>query len=416
MEIIPEDLYKEREKRVVDAIRLRKPDRVPITPHFSFFPAKYSGYTPEEVMYDPEKLWKAQWKTLVEFEPDMDNSPFGLRFLGPLLEVLDFRQLKWPGHGVSSDVSYQFVEGEYMKAEEYDAFLGDPTDFIIRVYWPRIFGSLEPLKGLPPLRDIITYSIGTPFGFGAFGSPEMMAALDILKKAGEKSQQISQYARLYAQKAREAGFPMQYGGFSQAPFDTLGDYFRGTKGAMLDMYRRPEKVIKACERMLPIMLEVAVNASKTSGNPRIFIPIHKGLDGFMSEAQFKKFFWPTLRELIIALIDVGLTPCVLWEGNCTSRLGIIKDIPEGKAVYGFEATDIFKAKEVLGNRICIRGNVPLSLLATGAPEDVKLYCKKLIDVVGRDGGYIMDSAAGFDDAKPENVKVMFEFTKEYGVY
>jgi len=416
MGITPEELFKEREKRVLDAIALKKPDRVPIMPHFSFFPTKYSGFTPEEVMYDPEKLWKAQWKTLTEFEPDMDNSPFGLRFLGPLLETLDFRQLKWPGHGLSPDVSYQFVEGEYMKAEEYDAFLNDPTDFMVRAYWPRIFGSLKAFEKLPPLRDIITYSIGTPFGFGVFGSPEVSAALDALKKAGEKSLQVSQYSRLFAEKAREAGFPMQYGGFSQAPFDTLGDYFRGTKGTMLDMYRRPDKIIKACEKLLPIMLEVPVNASKVSGNPRIFIPIHKGIDGFMSEEQFKKFFWPTLQALIVALINEGLTPCVLWEGNCTTRLDIIKDIPEGKALYGFEATDIFKAKEVLGNRVCIRGNVPLSLLATSKPEDVRVYCKKLIDIVGKDGGYIMDSAAGFDDAKPENVKAMFEFTREYGVY
>jgi len=164
------------------------------------------------------------------------------------------------------------------------------------------------------------------------------------------------------------------------------------------------------------MLEVPVNASKVSGNPRIFIPIHKGIDGFMSEEQFKKFFWPTLQALIVALINEGLTPCVLWEGNCTTRLDIIKDIPEGKALYGFEATNIFKAKEVLGNRVCIRGNVPLSLLATSKPEDVRVYSKKLIDMVGKDVGYIMDSAAGFDDAKPENVKAMFELTREYGVY
>lgn len=412
----PQEQYKEREKRVLDAIALKKPDRVPIMPQFSFFSAKYSGFTPEEVMYDPEKLWKAQWRTLTEFEPDMDNSPFGLRFLGPLLETLDFRQLKWPGHGLSSNVSYQFVEGEYMKAEEYDVFLGDLTDFMIRTYWPRIFGSLKAFEKLPPLRDIITYSIGTAFGFGIFGSPEMVAALDALKKAGEKSLQISQYSRLFAEKAREAGFPMQYGGYSQAPFDTLGDYFRGTKGAMLDMYRRPDKIIKACEKLLPIMFEVAVNASKVSGNPRIFMPIHKGIDGFMSEEQFKKFFWPTLQSLIVALIHEGLTPCVLWEGNCTTRLDIIKDIPEGKAIYAFEATDIFKAKEVLGHKVCIRGNVPLSLLVTGTTEDVQVYCKRLIDVVGKDGGYIMDAAAGFDDAKPENVKAMFDHTREYGVY
>ena len=119
---------------------------------------------------------------------------------------------------------------------------------------------------------------------------------------------------------------------------------------------------------------------------------------------------------MVALIDRGLTPCPLWEGDCTSRLEIIKDIPEGKAIYAFEATDIFKAKQVLGDRVCIRGNVPLSLLATGRPEDVKAYCKRLIDVVGKDGGYIMDASTSLDDARPENVKAMFDFAREYGVY
>jgi uroporphyrinogen-III decarboxylase len=412
----PEELYKEREHRVLDTIALRKPDRVPILAHFSFFPAKYSGFTPEEVMYDPEKLWKAQWKTMTEFEPDMDNNPFGLRFLGPLLETLDFKQLKWPGHGVGPEFSYQFVEGEYMKADEYDTFLTDPTDFMMRTFWPRIFGALKGFEKLPPLRDIITYAMGTPFGFGIFNSPEVSEALDMLKKAGEKSLQVAYYSRLFVEKAREAGFPVQYGGFTQAPFDTLSDYFRGMKGSMLDMYRRPGKVISMCEKLLPIMLELAVNASKVSGNTRIFIPVHKGIDGFMSEEQFKKFFWPTFRDLILALVIGGLTPCILWEGNCTSRLEIIKDIPPGKVMYGFESTDIFKAKMILGDVACIRGNLPLSLLATGQPDGVRAYCKKLIDIVGKDGGYIMDSGAGFDDAKPENVKAMFEFTKEYGVY
>jgi uroporphyrinogen-III decarboxylase len=136
----------------------------------------------------------------------------------------------------------------------------------------------------------------------------------------------------------------------------------------------------------------------------------------MSIAQFKKFFWPTLRELMIALINAGLTPCPFWEGDCTSRLEIIKDIPAGKACYAFEATDMIKAKEILGETVCIEGNVPMSLLATGEPEDVKAYCKKLIDVVGKGGGYIMDASVSLEDAKPENITAMFEFTREYGVY
>ena len=106
------ELYRQREKRVNDSITLKVPDRVPIMVLFGFFPAKYSGMTAEKVMYDPEKLLQAQMKTLLEFQPDMDQNPFGLRFLGPILETLDFKQLKWPGQGVPSNLTYQFVEGE----------------------------------------------------------------------------------------------------------------------------------------------------------------------------------------------------------------------------------------------------------------------------------------------------------------
>ena len=410
------ELYSQREKRVNDAIELKVPDQIPIEAMFSFFPTKYSGMTIQEVMYDPEKLMAAQVKTLLEFKPDMDQNPFGLRYLGPILEILDFKQLKWPGHGMSANNTYQFVEDEYMKADEYDHFLLDPSDFIMRKYWPRICGALKGFEKIPSPHGIITYYMGIPFGLAAFSLPEVVEAMEALRRAGEESMRIATYSRTYTQKAREEGFPMQFGGFTQAPFDTLGDFFRGTKGIMLDMYRRPQTLLKACDKLLPIMFETAVNATRMSGNPRVFIPIHKGLDGFMSLDQFKKFFWPTLQELMKALINEGCIPCPLWEGDCTSRLEIIKDIPAGKACYAFEATDMVKAKEVLGGSICIRGNVPLSVLVTGTPDDVKAYCKKLIDVCGKGGGYIMDDSTSLDDAKVENVRAMFDYTREYGMY
>jgi uroporphyrinogen-III decarboxylase len=416
MEKTPEELYLEREKRVLEVIALKKPDRVPIMVMFSFFPAKYLGMTVEEVMYDPEKLWKAQWNIMTEFQQDMEQNPFALRFLGPILETLDYKQLLWPGHGLSADHTYQFVEGEYMTADEYDYFLLDPSDFMIRRYWPRIFGALKGFENLPPLHNIISYYMGVPTGLAVFSTPAVQQALDTLKQAGEKSAQLAHYARSFTEKTKEAGFPLQSGGISQAPFDTLGDFFRGTKGLMLDMYRRPHNVIKACEKLLPFMLEMAVNGSKASGIPRVFIPIHKGLDGFMSMEQFKKFFWPTLRELMVSLINEGITPCPLWEGDCTSRLQVIKDIPAGKACYAFEATDMIKAKEILGETVCIRGGLPISILVTGTPEEVRASCKKLIETVGKGGGYILDTSTGLDDAKPKNVKAMFEAVREYGGY
>jgi len=137
----------------------------------------------------------------------------------------------------------------------------------------------------------------------------------------------------------------------------------------------------------------------------------------MSLDQFKTFFWPSLKKVIISLIEGGFIPTVLWEGDCTSRLEAIQEISKGKAIYWFEQTDIFKAKAILGDTVCIRGNVPATLLCVGSPGDVETYCKKLIDVVGKGGGFILDGAIGIpDDARPENVRAMADTTREYGVY
>ena len=76
-----------------------------------------------------------------------------------------------------------------------------------------------------------------------------------------------------------------------------------------------------------------------------------------------------------------------------------------------------KAKEVLGDRICIRGNVPASLLNLGSPEEVRAYCRNLIEKVGKGGGFILDGATGIpDEAKPENVRAMADAVTQYGVY
>jgi Uroporphyrinogen decarboxylase (URO-D) len=409
-------LYQEREKRFNDAVALRVPDRVPIMISWGFLPALQAGMTVQEVMYDPEKLWVSQWALTKKFKPDMEQNPFALRFIGPVLEALDFKQLKWAGHGLGPNTTYQFIEEEYMKADEYDWFLDDPSDFIIRRHLPRICGRLKGLETLPTLHHFLTYYMGIPFGLIPFASSETVEAFNALREAGNEAIRLASYSRRFSETAKEEGFPLQFGGMTQAPFDTLGDFLRGTKGLMLDMYRRPEKVINTCEKLLPYMFDQAVGPARASGNPRIFIPLHKGLDGFMSLQQFQRFFWPTLRELMVALINEGFVPVPFWEGNCESRLEVIKDIPAGKACYKFEATDMVKAKKVLGETVCIRGNVPLSILVTGTPDDVRQYCRKLIDTAGKDGGFIMDSATGVDDARIENVQAMFDITRECGLY
>jgi uroporphyrinogen-III decarboxylase len=407
-----ERLYKEREKRVTDVIELRIPDRVPIIPRFNFFPAFYTGMTAKDLMYDPDKIRESYWKVLQDFEPDMIENPYG-KLMGPVLDTLDCKQARWPGKNLPVNLPFQFIEQEYMKAEEYDEFLSDPSDFIVRRLWPRIFGALKGLEKLPPIHNIISYSVGMGT---AFGSPEVAEALETLRKVSEESMKTVMYIQMFAQKTKEMGFPMDSDSMTQAPFDMLADFLRGSKGIMLDIYRRPKTILKACEKVLPFLLERAFLPAKASGNPRVFIPLHWGMDGFLSREQYLKFYWPTLRELILALIQEGLYPCPFFEGVYTSRLDIIRDIPPGKACYKFETIDMAKAREVLGEGIALRGGIPVSLLVTGTPEGVKEHVKRLIKTVGQRGGFIIDASTILDNAIPENVSALFAAVREYGVY
>ena len=118
----------------------------------------------------------------------------------------------------------------------------------------------------------------------------------------------------------------------------------------------------------------------------------------------------------MTLIERGMTPCIFFEGNFTSRLEYLLEFPKGKILAKLDTTDIFRAKEILKDHVCIDGNVPSSLLQVGTVDQVKEYCKKLIDVVGKGGGYIMSPRSSTDEVKPENLKALIDFTQEYGVY
>ena len=136
----------------------------------------------------------------------------------------------------------------------------------------------------------------------------------------------------------------------------------------------------------------------------------------MSLEQFETFYWSGLKRLMLALIDEGITPCPFFEGSYTARLKYLAELPKGKVLGLFDATDIYKAKGILGGTMCISGMMPLSLLQVGTPQGIKDYAKELIDVVGKGGGFIMGPKSAMDECDPELVKVWRDFTREYGVY
>jgi len=409
-----EKLYKERVTRIKDAVQLKKtPDRVPIFTIVNFFPAYYVGLTPWDMMYDYGKLTTAIRKFVLDFTPDVNPGAF-FAGSGRLFEILDVKLYAWPGHGVSRENTYQCVEGEYMMADEYDALIQDPSHFWSSIYLPRICGALEPLKMLNSPTNVQEGSFGS--FVMPFAMPDVQAAYKTLSEAGAEAMKWMGVVSGFSNEMSAAGFPGFLGGLSKAPFDVIGDTLRGTKGVMVDMYRQPDKLLKALEIITPFMINMGVSMSRMNGNPLVFMPLHKGADGFLSDEQFKTFYWPSLRKVFTGLIEEGCVPFPFVEGSYNSRLEIIRDVPEGKTAWTFDTTDMARAKEILGDVACISGNVSSSLLITGTPEQVKEKCRQLIDTCATGGGYIMANGAAIDKVKPENLKAMIDFTKEYGVY
>lgn len=404
-------LLAERERRVNDAIALRKPDRVPVWHGVpGLYPSQVLGISREEQMVDVEKSLEANFRTALYYQSDMVEI---MPPIGATLAPLGYRHLRWANHGLPADSGWQYRDEEVMKPEEYDELIYDPSDFIVRKYWARAYQKLAALAALPPLRETQGY-FAAPFAFAAFGTPAGVEALEALREAGAAAFKTVMALAEHRRRLEQAGFPLSWGAFGAAPFDLLGDFLRGRKGIMLDMYRCPAKLEAACEKLLPTAIEAAVRAARQLCHPRVFIAVHGGVEGFMSVDQYKRFYWPGLQQLIVALTEHDLTPWVFVEGRSDSRLETMADVPAGKVCYWFDHVDMRRAKEVLGHKACIAGNVPLALLTLGTPDDVRAYCQVLIDEVGRDGGFILGPSGQTDDVKVENVKAMVDFAKGYG--
>jgi hypothetical protein len=327
---------------------------------------------------------------------------------------MDHKLHKWPGHGIGDNVpSYQFVEGEYMKPNEYDHLIQDPADFWLRVFLPRQAGVFKPWANFMHLNPMIGLPMGT---ITAFSTPEMQEMFKKIWAAGAEMNKWMKMVGEVSGTALEFGYPGFGGGFSGAPYDMLTDMARGTTGIMMDMYRQPDKIHEAMERLVPIVIETAVGTGENALCPIISMPLHKGEKGFMSPKQFETFYWPTFKKVLLGIINEGLVPLPFAEGNYIPRLDVIQDMPKGSLVWYFEYMDMAQAKQTVGKKNCIMGNLPVSIMVTGTAKQVEEGCRKLIDDCAAGGGYILTSSASVDQGKIENLHAMMDTVKEYGIY
>ncbi len=410
-----ERAYRDRAQRMIDVYSVREPDRVPVSLPIGSLPIAYAGIDYGTAMYDAEKTAQAWLKFSLEADLDAFAAPNVP--VGKVLDLLDYRLYRWPGHGMDRNgVGYQFVEAEYMTADEYDALIHDPSDFWLRTYLPRVFGSFEPFRKLQSFTAISELPMITPH-FMAYTRPEVQEALQKLIDVGKTLAAWSKVVSAVGRRGNELGFPNFGFCYAKAPFDTIGDTLRGTKGIILDMRRRPEKLLEALDVVAKITIDVTVETLNASKGMVALFPLHKGADGWMSEKQFQTFYWPTLKRVVDGLVAEGILPTLFAEGGFETRLGLVNEFPKGAVNWLFDRTDMGKAKDALGECCCISGNVPASLLATGTPQEVKDYSRKVIERCRPGGGFILAAGTNsVEGANLDNLRAMVEAAAEYGRY
>ena len=412
----PEELYAERSKRIQDVVELKQPDRIPIMTMLGCMLADIAGITRYDLYHNPAKHQEILESVVQDYQPD---TAMGIYNFPAASIALGDQMTKWPGHGLGENGSFQFSEHEFMKPEDYDAFLEDPSDWAIRTYLPRAFSKLTGLANLPPF-GMLAFGVYNLTNLAAFAAPPVQESLKALAEAIQASVEGAQGMMASAQRLGQLGFPLPTffaGGLIEAPFDFMSDTLRAMRGIMLDMHRRPEKLLAAQEKVLRFQLEYAIGQAKVTGIPYAFIPLHRGSDGFMSLPQFEKFYWPQLKSLMVQLIDNGITPFCFYEGTWDQRLEYLAELPKGKSGGLFQSSDIFKVKEILGDTMFIMGGMPNSLLQGGTVEQVRAHTKKVCEVVGKGGGFLMSTGVGeMEGSDPELVKAWIQATKEFGTY
>lgn len=379
------------ERRIQAAVGLQEPDRVPVSPLIYYFAASYAGITNYE-LYDPGKYNRAIERCFYELGP-WDAYYFMHVYYPELGSFLIPMRVKEPGFHLPPDSIRQYLECEVMDVEDY-GWIERIASREPRLAYLRLF-----MRMIPRIWD----HVGGGWRCRAFMYPRMIHNAIL-------------YAREF-RRWRDRGATLLYSVGVEAPFDTFS-LARGLMSFVRDIRDRPGEIAAAAEALTPAYALVIKSVCGLVGVKRAIIDVHRSSNDFISPDTFRKLSFPSLKTLVERLAAEGICSVLHLDGDWNLNLEILRGLPAGRVVAQFDGrTDIFRAKEVVGDRMCIYGDVPAGMLALASEREVDEYCHRLIEEVGKGGGFILGSGCEVaPNARPENVRAMLRSVHRYGYY
>lgn len=367
------------EERIRAAVNLQVPDRVPVVPLIAQFALRCQDIPQTEAYRDPLRARQALIDTFDALGGY--DAVVGANLLWPRsswrISAAPTR-MRFPGRGgVPDDAQIQAMEQEIMTVEDYDTIINRGWNGFCEEFLPRV--AERPLEKIDALQKMI------------------------LKISLDDAEAWSEHG------------VMVLGGATTWSCLMILSVCRTLTQFTLDLYRRPDKVEAAMDAMVPDIIQNTIDDIKATGNPWVFLPLERGSGFYYPMRIFERFEFPYLKKMVDAFAAEGFKTILHFDTDWTLNLPYLKELPKGKCICELDSTtDIFKAKEILRDHMCIMGDVPATLLSIGTSDDVIEYCERLIGIVGKDGGFILSTGCECPiDAKFDNVKAMIDTAKNY---
>ncbi|MBW2285479.1 MAG: uroporphyrinogen decarboxylase [Deltaproteobacteria bacterium] len=306
-------LVDERLTRIKKAVALERPDRVPVVLEYGAFAAHVTNTPLPDFLLNVEKSVEVMMEAyrLIAEVAEADAVNYG-RFSPYDLSYLWMSKVKVPGVDLPDDVSYQVVEKEAMTVDDYDTILERGwRDFYKEYIRNRIFDDV-PRQYLPA------------------NQPKV----DALKA----------WARM--------DVPVLQAGTVAPPFEFLCGA-RSMEPFFMDLFDMPDKVQAVMDSMAPGMAAPVCKRARSLGYPCVWVGGWRGNPAMISPEMWDRFFWPYFRDLVVDVVENGLIPILHLDAGWDRELNRFRELPKGRIIMALDGfTDIFRAKEILGDHMC----------------------------------------------------------------
>lgn len=380
-----------RYERLEAAWNLQEADRVPVAPILVYMLPYQAGMTIQEMLTRPDLCVQAALD-----HPDLigDN-------VHPMITTLDHLSLLgsagWDMTTLDWRVWDQFPPEGNIPSLYEKSIIDDYEDVLARGFSTLLFNQ--------KLENEIFHRSAEEFLWYHFEYP-------------------GEYAQHWRAFVEQTSIPLLMGGRACHPLDLL-QYYRGINQLTMDIFEAPGLVHRMCawlaeyEAARVMRRAMDMGAGEVPGAEVIFF--YNGGPPGMSPEIFDEFYYPYAKQMVDIFVGRGFKVWNHWDNDQTPYLETIRNItdglPLGRVLMDFEKTDMREAKRVLGDRVCLYGNVPSALLVYGEPGEVEEHCRGLIEECAQGGGYILGSECEVPwDAKPENVRAMIAAAEKYGGY